>query len=975
MSEKEGKKSFKDTLNLPKTDFSLRANAALKEPELLKRWKEENLDEKTYSQSEKKKKFILHDGPPYANGHLHMGHTFNKIFKDIICKSRRMSGYDTPLKPGWDCHGLPIEFKVRAELQKEKKAEVSREEFKKACREYANKWIDVQREEFKELGVLANWEHPYITMAPSYEASILQVFAKFVDGGYIERKEKTVPWCHHCQTVLAAAEIEYEDRKDPSCYIFFPLENSNLFSNIDKEIGFLVWTTTPWTIPLNRAVVLKPGAKYILLEGKDNKAFIVGEALADVVCKELGIEKKVLAEISSEKLKGAKAHHPFVEGLQIPLLLDHVVTLEEGTACMHMAPGCGPEDYLLATANDIEIFSPLSPDGKYTQGIAPKELEGMSIGDGQIWVIKKLAELGRLIHKTSIRHSYPHCWRCKKGLMFRATEQWFCNLKKNDLLEKTIKEISKIDFGTERSESRFRATVGNRAEWCISRQKIWGVPIPAVLCSKCGHAYLDARFIEKVADGVAKEGIEFWDKLEAKDLVAKDLVSDDFKCGKCGNDDIEHFNLERDILDVWFDSGISHYAVLKKYKELGFPADIYLEGSDQHRGWFQSSLLSSMVINGTTPTKSIITHGFIVDDKGRKMSKSLGNVKTQVELIKKYSRDIVRLWVTCCDYNNDMVVSEVVMKNAAEVYRKIRNTSRFMLSNLFDLDVKKDLVAISDMLGIDQYALARLHEVEKTIREAYEQNNMIAFFKTLGNYCTNDLSSFYLDIAKDRLYTDKKDGIERRSAQTVCYHILDVLTRLMAPVLSFLAEEVSDFYQKDKKESIHLQQFVEASDVWELLLADQVQKGKMGVAPAYGVKEGTKIASFKMQKAAEWNTLQELRDVVMKALEGKRTECLIKHSLEAKVQLLLDPKEEKGALILNFFKNLQKPDNKDRFFKDLFIVSQCEIVENDQGLEKTEVTWIAIKVEHAEGVKCPRCWQWSISNNPDELCKRCVDIV
>ena len=950
------------------------------EEKINKFWKKEKIFQKSVEKSSPKGDFIFYDGPPFITGLPHYGTLLPSIVKDVIPRYWTMKGYKVERRWGWDCHGLPAENQVEKELGLKNKKDIEKfgiGKFVGACKLYVNNVSDQWNWYIEKIARWVDMDDAYKTMDLEFMESVMWAFKKLYDQDLIYEGFRTSLHCPRCATPLSKFEITmdagaYQDVTELSIVLKFKLKEKF------KERGYasiLVWTTTPWTIPLNRAVVLKPGAKYILLEGKDNKAFIVGEALADVVCKELGIEKKVLAEISSEKLKGAKAHHPFVEGLQIPLLLDHVVTLEEGTACMHMAPGCGPEDYLLATANDIEIFSPLSPDGKYTQGIAPKELEGMSIGDGQIWVIKKLAELGRLIHKTSIRHSYPHCWRCKKGLMFRATEQWFCNLKKNDLLEKTIKEISKIDFGTERSESRFRATVGNRAEWCISRQKIWGVPIPAVLCSKCGHAYLDARFIEKVADGVAKEGIEFWDKLEAKDLVAKDLVSDDFKCGKCGNDDIEHFNLERDILDVWFDSGISHYAVLKKYKELGFPADIYLEGSDQHRGWFQSSLLSSMVINGTTPTKSIITHGFIVDDKGRKMSKSLGNVKTQVELIKKYSRDIVRLWVTCCDYNNDMVVSEVVMKNAAEVYRKIRNTSRFMLSNLFDLDVKKDLVAISDMLGIDQYALARLHEVEKTIREAYEQNNMIAFFKTLGNYCTNDLSSFYLDIAKDRLYTDKKDGIERRSAQTVCYHILDVLTRLMAPVLSFLAEEVSDFYQKDKKESIHLQQFVEASDVWELLLADQVQKGKMGVAPAYGVKEGTKIASFKMQKAAEWNTLQELRDVVMKALEGKRTECLIKHSLEAKVQLLLDPKEEKGALILNFFKNLQKPDNKDRFFKDLFIVSQCEIVENDQGLEKTEVTWIAIKVEHAEGVKCPRCWQWSISNNPDELCKRCVDIV
>ena len=977
MSELKEKKSYKDTLNLPKTDFSIRSNAKTKEPELLESWKKENLDEKTYKNLEKKKKkFILHDGPPYANGSIHMGHAYNKVFKDIVCKYRRMSGDYVPLKPGWDCHGLPIEFKVLSELREQKKENVSRDEFKKLCRAYANKWIDIQREEFKSLGIFADWEDPYITMAPSYEASTLRAFAKFVEGGYIKRKEKTVPWCHSCKTVLAAAEIEYKDRKDPSTYIFFPLKNSKkTFEKIDKEIGFLVWTTTPWTIPLNRAVVLNPSAKYVLLEGKDNKAFVVAERLVDAVCSKLEIEKKILAEFDSKNFVGQEALHPFVENLSVPILLDNVVTLDEGTACMHMAPGCGPEDYLLAVANDLEIFSPLSEDGKYTEAIEPKELVGMPIVDGQIWVIRKLAELGRLIHKSSIRHSYPHCWRCKQGLMFRATEQWFCNLAKNNLIEKTLKEVDKINLGSERSKVRFKSTIGSRVEWCISRQKIWGVPVPAILCSKCGEAYLDSKFIEKIADGVEKEGIEFWDVLTPKLLVEKNILPADFKC-KCTNSNLEEFKLERDILDVWFDSGVSSFAVLQYYKELGFPADLYFEGSDQHRGWFQSSLLSSMIINGTTPTKAIITHGFVEDIKGHKMSKLLGNVTTPAELIEKYSRDILRLWVSSCDHESDMVVSEVVMRNVAEVYRKIRNTSRFLLSNLYDFDMQKHAVAVSNMLKLDQFALAKLHEVDAQICNCYEKYDLVELFKILSNYCANDLSSFYLDITKDRLYTDKVDGVERRSAQTVCYHILDTLTRLMAPILSFLSEETSGSYQKNKKKSIHLQEFAKTINVWELLVEEQTKKGVFGAAPGYMGLDVKNMQTFKMNIMGGWSALSELRDVVLKALEEEREKGVIKHSLEAKVKIYLDASDEQAKQILDFIKNLKAPDNKDRFLKDFFIVSQCEIFEKPEGLEKSnQLSWIYIKIEHADGVKCPRCWQWSDAQISDELCLRCKKIV
>ncbi len=595
MSAQDGKKSYKDTLNLPTTDFSIRANAKQKEPELLARWDKEDLYKKTYSANKGQEKYIMHDGPPFANGHIHMGTTFNKVFKDIVCKFKRMSGFHAPFKPGWDCHGLPIELKAIAEMSDGKKdLKLDNIKFKTACRKYASKWIDVQLEEFKQLGVLANWDDRYLTMAPEYEASIIRAFSKFVESGYIERKLKTVPWCSHCKTVLATAEIEYKERKDPSVYILFPFVDKGkkkLFSSFsDMNIGLLVWTTTPWTIPLNRAVVLNPSADYLLLQGAEkNQAFIVGADLADNICSAFEIEKKILATLKSSDFKGLKVKHPFVEELEVPILLDRMVTLDDGTACMHMAPGCGPEDYILATQNGIEIFSPLSIDGKYTKGIEPKELEGMSIDDGQIWVIKKLASLGRLLHKSSIRHSYPHCWRCRNGLMFRATKQWFCNLQKNNLLETALGEIENINFVPPNCKTRLTSTVANRGEWCISRQRKWGVPIPAFLCTECEEVYLNGTFIQRVADGVEKEGIEYWDKLDSTMLISENLLPKDFKCFNCGNSDLSKFKLERDTLDVWFDSGVSHFIVLKdKKNDLSFPADLYVEGSDQHRGWFQA---------------------------------------------------------------------------------------------------------------------------------------------------------------------------------------------------------------------------------------------------------------------------------------------------------------------------------------------------------------------------------------------------
>jgi isoleucyl-tRNA synthetase len=959
MSEPEKNKNpFQHTLNLPQTEFSIRANSATKEPEILKRWEECDLYKKGTLKNKGNKKFILHDGPPYANGHLHIGHALTYILKDIVCKSKRMSGYYAPLIPGWDCHGLPIELKVTGEMGAERVREgVDRVSFKKYCREYAKKWIAIQREELKELGKLADYDAAYLTMSKQYESDILRAFEIFIENGYIERKEKTVPWCGACQTVLAAAEIEYKDRKDPSIYVNFPLEDQvarllfpYVFENQPNlKIGFLVWTTTPWTLPLNRAVVLNPNSKYLIIQGTNpDQAFIVGKDLAGVVCSALNIEKKELCEFDSDVVVGRRAIHPFVPDLQVPVLADAMVTTNEGTACLHCAPGCGPEDYLFGVKNGLEIFSPLSADGKYTFGIKPEELEGMALAQGQGWVIKKLAEQGNLIHKTSITHSYPHCWRCHDGLMFRATKQWFCDLQKNDLVKKSLQEIERISFIPEWGKNRLLAFTSNRTEWCLSRQKNWGVPIPAVLCKYCDQAFTSAEFIQKVAQNVEKEGIEYWDMVSVQDLLAKGFLPDNFSCSKCGNSDLSKFEKETDILDVWFDSGVSHFAVLARDKEnLGIPADLYLEGSDQHRGWFQSSLLCSMVINNHTATKGILTHGFVVDQTKHKMSKSVGNVVSIQDVTKGYSRDILRLWVASSDYEGDVVISDKLLGNLSEVYKKIRNTCRFLISNLYDFDVAKDAVSFKDMMSMDQHAMSKLVEIDKIVRDAYENYKFSMVVSTLNNYCANDLSALYLDIVKDRLYVEKADGRLRRSAQTVLYNILDTITRLMAPILSFLAEEVSDFYQKNKAESIHLQDFL---------------------SPAY-FDSGADLNT--------WILLDAMRDAVLKAIEGLREKGVVKHSLEAKVSLHIDQSSEEGKRLLEFIHCLAGKEDSLRFFKDWVIVSQVELKNSNKQLAPTDLKWLHVKIEHADGVKCLRCWQWTATpaEGQEQLCARCASVL
>ncbi len=944
---------YKDTLNLQQTDFPIRPNAAVDDVALIARWEKEELYDKAFIKNKGARKFILHDGPPYANANIHLGTAYNKILKDIVTKSQRMMGKHVPVTPGWDCHGLPIELRVTA-LHPEAQGAA----LKKECRDYARHWIGVQKEEFKRLGVVMDWKHPYETMAPEYEAATVKAFGTFVEQGYISRKNKTVAWCATCQTVLAAAEIERHDRKDPSIYVQFPLA-SHPFKGIDEEVSLLVWTTTPWTLPLNRAVFLKAHAEYVALR-INGQIMVVAAALADKICAMLGVPKEVVGTCTAEDLAGRKAHHPFIENLMVPVCADaQFVALQDGTACVHCAPGCGPEDYEVGIKNNLEIFSPLSPDGRYTEGIEPQELVGMSIKDALGWVMTKLQETKRLVHKTSINHAYPHCWRCRNGLMFRATRQWFCELDHKGLQEKSLQEVEKLRMLPEAMRNHLRASVGGRLEWCLSRQRTWGTPIVALLCTGCDKEMVDPQMLAQVVAGIAKEGIEYWDKVALTELMQPGMT-----CSDCGG---TSFKKEQAILDVWFDSGVSHYAVLSQNKELGYPADMYLEGIDQHRGWFQSSLLTSMVLEGSACMKEIVTHGYTVDDKGRKMSKSLGNVTAPQELIDRMGTDGLRLWVASIEMQGDVVVSNVLLSNVQESYRKIRNTCRFLLQNLYDFDYAKDALSYDELLPLDQYALHELATFAEKVKKAYEETNFTGVYHAFVDYSTGELSSFYLDIIKDRLYTDKADGRERRSAQTVCWIILDTMTRLMAPILSFTAEHLSDYYQKDKKDSIHLQDFAQLTPAWSF---------------ADGLVDREK-------REVQWGIMRDVRSSVLKALEMLRQRGTVKHSLEAKVTIIMNTSTEPMALVKDLLSDIQKTgQSQEQFLKEFFIVSACDVLEEDIQYEdamdeeegdeayfEDEKLGLQVKASHAPGIKCPRCWQWEVTDHQHGLCARCEKVV
>ena len=933
-SEKKAK-SYKDTLNLPTTTLNIRANMAEREPQLRSLWEEKGVTSSFFTPNETEP-FVLHDGPPYANGHLHVGHALNKVLKDIIIRSQRMNGRSVEFAPGWDCHGLPIELKVVAESGETKQENPVA--FKKLCREYVMRWQKIQEEEFKELGVFAQWDKRYMTMDPEYQASILTSLATFVEKGYIERKGKTVPWCFSCKTVLATAEIEHAERKDPSCYILFPVDFSTIGVADNRQLLFLVWTTTPWTIPLNRAVVLNPTAQYAIVAIDEKRAVIVGNDLVKSLLPILGEYAHVLSVVASSELIGLRAQHPLIDNFTVPVIADEAVLTTDGTACLHSAPGCGPEDYLMGVKNNLEIYSPLSADGRYTNDIVPAELKDMLITDGQWWVLKQLQERGTLFHKTSIKHSYPHCWRCRNGLMFRATDQWFCNLAKNNLIERAQASLEHISFVPSWGKIRLNSFLSHRTGWCISRQRSWGVPIPALFNSNTGTPFISAEFIRAIAAKVAVEGIEYWDRVSIAQLRAERLIPEELSLIS-----EEHIRKETDILDVWFDSGVSHTAVIARRKGT-LPVDLYVEGSDQHRGWFQSSLLCSLIMHEKPQTKTIVTHGFVVDGHGHKMSKSRGNVVDPKTVVQKYGADVLRLWVACVDYERDVAISDTLLTQTAEVYRKIRNTCRFLLANLYDFNPDTDCVALNSLMLLDRYAVVQAQEVLQEVQAAYASYSFATVVQLLARYCSVELSAHYLDMSKDRLYVEAAAGSLRRSAQTAQFYILTMLNQMIAPIMPFTAEDVflaTPYGQQES--SIHLQRFLTFT------------------TPTSG-------------SAVLWKTLHELRTRVLQQIEVLRANGTIKHSLEASV-VLNDISGNEYAIIYQELPTVLGTQSLESFLKEWFIVSQCNVITQDRA------DLPLIIIAQAQGLKCLRCWHWFVAqaadldiNHPD-LCQRCRLVV
>jgi len=904
---------YKPTLNLPKTDFAMKADLPKREPLFLKEWQEKDIYGLIRKKPHPKGKYVLHDGPPYANGNIHIGHALNKTLKDIIIKYKTMRGFNAPYVPGWDCHGLPVEHALFKEL-KMNKYQINQVEFRKKAQDYALKYVNIQKEEFKRLGVFGDWDNPYLTLSREYEEAIVSSFLELRRKGYIYRGLKPVNWCYKCETALAEAEVEYEDHTSPSVFVKFKLDNNKDFP---KESYLVIWTTTPWTLVANVAVAVHPDFSYLYL--KTDKGNIIVANVRMQALPALGIEKyEVIREFKGKELAGLGYEHPF--GLRKgKVVLANYVSAEEGTGLVHTAPGHGADDFLTGLKYKLEVIMPVDPKGNFDSSAG--DFKGMNVYDANKAIIEKLQVLKLLLLADKITHSYPHCWRCKNPIIFRATNQWFLNIDHNDLRKKALAEIKdKINFIPEAGRERIASMVELRPDWCLSRQRYWGVPIPALICKKCNNEFLDPGVIEKYREFTAKEGTDCWFIREVKDFIPAGL-----KCS-CGASEFVKGN---DILDVWFDSGVSAQAVLKKRKELGgVPCELYLEGSDQHRGWFQSSLIPSMCIDGESPYKSVLTHGHVVDGEGRKMSKSMGNVIPPQDIIKDYGADIIRLWVASSDYNEDIRISKEMLSRLSEAYRKIRNTAKFILSNLYDFNPDKDMVDYEKLKMIDKWLLQkRVFLLSEVVVEGYEKFEFRKAYKAIYDFCNEDLSMYYLDMVKGRLYTAKADSVERRSAQTAIYGILHLLVRLMAPILVFTSEEIWQHIPKEAKDkdiaSVHL---LSLPNPTEMLAEMHIEKSDV---------------SDKLELGKVFGLIPD----ITQALEEKRVAGLIGSSFDAKIKLLTNNQEW-----YNFLGSL-----KDELL-EIFKISQVEI--ENKGSAGPD---IAIEVSKAEGEKCQRCWNYSLS--------------
>ncbi len=913
----------------------MKANLPKREPAIQKLWDERRIYHAIQEKNKDRPLFLLHDGPPYANGNIHMGHALNKILKDIIVKFKSLQGWRAPFIPGWDCHGLPIEYQLFKELGQKKK-EVGQIEFRKKAARFAQKFIEIQKEEFRRLGVFGDWDNPYITMDPRYEVKIIETFKALFRKGYIYQSKKPVYWCSTCETALAEAEVEYMEKASPSIYVKFGVLRPQFLTPVEPAHA-LIWTTTPWTLPANLALAFHPDHLYALVitkvKGREELLIIAHELVTEVMDK-MGLKDyRIHARIKGEVLKGQKFSHPFVKREVVGILGDFV-SMEEGTGIVHIAPGHGMEDYQIGLKYNLEIFAPVDSKGHFTQEAG--EFFSLHVFDANRRIIEKLRNNGALIYEEDIRHSYPHCWRCKQPIVFRATEQWFMKIEKN-FREDMLENIRKVKWIPGAGEKRISGMVEQRPDWCLSRQRYWGVPLPIVYCSSCRSPLPspaspeDVRVINSFQKIVETEGTDAWFKKEISDILPPGTT-----CKHCGGSD---FYKENDILDVWFDSGVSHEAVLKVREELEYPADLYLEGSDQHRGWFQTSLIPAVALDNTAPYRTVLTHGFVVDGEGRKMSKSLGNVIAPQEIISSYGADILRLWVASENYRMDMKISREIISHLVDAYRKIRNTFRYLLGNLYDFYPSRK-IKYHSLLEIDRYMLYKLQILIEESRKGYEEYEFHRVFHMVYHFCTVELSSFYLDVLKDRLYTSGSDSLPRRSAQTVLYDTLYALSLILAPLLSHTAEEVWTFMPGEEKEE-------------SVFLASYPQK-----EPEYIDEE----------LGRRWKRILSIRELATKAMELSRAERVIGNSLEAKVLFFApDPQE---------FEFVQKYNSS---WKEILIVSQVEIRSEsppEGAVRNSENSGLAVKVMRAEGGKCPRCWNYHLSVNTEgKLCVRCQEVI
>ena len=925
--------NYKDTLNLPKTDFKMKANLSQKEPEILKFWEEIDIYKKIRESSKGRKTYILHDGPPYANGDIHLGTALNKIIKDMVVKAKNMSGFDSVFVPGWDCHGLPIEHEVDKKLGDEAFS-MNQAEKRRLCRAYAEKFVGIQREQFKRLGVFGEWDNPYITMDYDYEATTVEELGKLFLNGDVYRGSKPVYWCATCKTALAEAEVEYDDHTTPSIYVKFPLisDISSVRPKLkDKKTSVVIWTTTPWTLPANLAIAFHEDFTYLAVE-VEGETLILAKDLLDYCMDAFGYSGKdyeILDEFSGSVMEGFKCKHPFIDRESV-LILAPFVTLDAGTGCVHIAPGHGQEDYEIGLEYGLDNYAPVDDDGKFTPDV--DFFNGEFVFDANDSVNKKLKEVGALLGLSNMVHSYPHCWRCKNPIIFRSTEQWFISMDKNRLRDNALKAIDNVEWIPSWGRDRIHGMVENRPDWCISRQRSWGVPITVFYCENCQKDLMTKDILDHVVQLVREYGADVWFEKETKDLLPEGTV-----CPVCHGKD---FKKETNILDVWFDSGVSHAAVLEKRDNLSSPADMYLEGSDQHRGWFHSSLLESVGTRGRAPYKSVLTHGFVVDGEGKKMSKSVGNVTDSKEIIDQYGAEILRLWVAAEDYRSDIRISDEILKRLVDAYRRIRNTSRYILGNLYDFDCKKDMVPYDEMEGIDRWLLHRLTEVIQRATKAYDTYQFHVVYYTLYNFCTVDLSSLYLDVLKDRLYTSRPASNVRRSAQSAMYLMLDSMIRLMAPILTFTVEEIwASLPDYDgKEESIYLTQFPEVNLEY---LDDNLNE--------------------------KWKTLISLRSEISKAIETARQEKVVGHSLDVCVEMFAPEKLRK------FLEECREE------ITALLIVSQVNIIDKDEIKDpypSDEFDGLKIGVSKARGEKCERCWIYSetvgMDANHPIICEKCL---